>query len=132
MERDDFEVGFGKPPKRTQFRKGASGNPQGRPKGSRNVGTVLAKILQEKTIVNENGKRKGMTKFDAVIRQLVNKALRGDMVASRLLFSLASSTEVQSTDLPARQLTEPDFKVLQTILERLEESSKETVDEPKS
>ena len=31
---DDYEVGYGKPPKNTQFRKGVSGNPRGRPKKS--------------------------------------------------------------------------------------------------
>ena len=32
----DYEVGYGKPPKSSRFKKGKSGNPKGRPKGAKN------------------------------------------------------------------------------------------------
>lgn len=52
----NYDVGFGKPPEKSQFRKGVSGNSKGRPKGALNMATVLERTLREKITVNENGR----------------------------------------------------------------------------
>src|ERR1700733_8510918 len=83
----DYEVGFSKPPKRTQFRKGRSGNPEGRARGSRNASTLLDEALNELVIVTENGLRKKVTKLDAIMKQLVNRAAQGDHRATQLLLA---------------------------------------------
>jgi Family of unknown function (DUF5681) len=51
----DYAVGYRRPPKASQFMAGKSGNPRGRPKGSRPVGAVLQDIMQQKVAVTENG-----------------------------------------------------------------------------
>jgi hypothetical protein len=68
------QVGYCHPPESARFTKGQSGNPKGRPKGSLNVATVFIKTLREKVVINENGQRKTVTKLEAAIKQLVNKA----------------------------------------------------------
>jgi Family of unknown function (DUF5681) len=80
---DDYEVGYGKPPKETRFEKGQSGNPKGRPKGSQNIATTFHQITRELIQVSENGKSRAVTKLDAIMLQLVNKAVSGDLKAGK-------------------------------------------------
>ena len=117
----DYRVGPGRPPKHSQFRKGTSGNPRGRPKGSLNVATVLARTLRERVVVNENGKRKTITKLQAAVKQLVNKAATGDMNAFKVLSTLAHSAEEQVAAQgggSTEELKEVDQKILQDVLKR--------------
>ena len=83
-----YEVGYGRPPQRTQFQKGRSGNPGGRPKGIANIATMLRRALFETVIVNEKGQKKRMKKFEVAIRQQINKAAAGDARALRLVTQL--------------------------------------------
>ena len=46
-EHADYAVGYGKPPKHTRFKKGRSGNPRGRPRGAKNLSTLLFGALNE-------------------------------------------------------------------------------------
>ena len=85
---EDYEVGFGKPPVSSQFTKGHSGNPQGRPKGKKNLATILNAALNETVVVNENGERKKITKLEATFKQVVNKAAGGDNTSTKLLIQM--------------------------------------------
>ena len=80
------EIGYGHPPVNTRFKKGQSGNPKGRPKGSRSFATILDRELRERVVINEGGRRKTVTKLQAAVKQVTNKAASGDPVAARQLF----------------------------------------------
>jgi hypothetical protein len=69
----EYSANYRKPPVHTRFKKGQSGNPSGRP--VKNLAGLLAAALNEKVTVTENGKRRKVTKREAVIAQLVNKGL---------------------------------------------------------
>ena len=56
--RRDYEVGYGTPPLHTRFQKGQSGNPKGRPRGRKNLSSLLNEALNGWVIVVENGRRK--------------------------------------------------------------------------
>ncbi|GAA0399292.1 hypothetical protein GCM10009093_27290 [Brevundimonas terrae] len=73
----DYPVGFGRPPKAHQFTKGHSGNPKGRPKGSRNISTLLREELDRKVSVTVDGLTKTMSKRQVAVRQQVDKAVKG-------------------------------------------------------
>lgn len=121
-----YDVGYGKPPKHAQFKKGESGNLKGRPKGTLNLATVLERTLREEVVINENGRRKVITKLEAAITQLVNKAASGELKALQLLAALVRSAEERGTQAagPNSVLDEDDEKVVLGILNRLEVTSK--------
>lgn len=93
---DDYEVGYGKPPKQTQFHKGRSGNSNGRPKASttttKKAASVLKEILNKKITVKEGGTTRRITKMEALLETLLNDALRGDKTARRLFVTMARET----------------------------------------
>ena len=78
---ETYELGYGKPPQRTQFAKGQSGNPKGRPKGSQNLATILAKAGRQRVRITENGRSRYITKLEASMLQLMSKAASGDLKA---------------------------------------------------
>jgi len=83
-----YQVGYKKPPQRTRFKKGHSGNARGRPKGSLNVTTILQEVLLERVPVKENGQHRSLTKIEATIKQMVHKAVSGDARARQQLIDL--------------------------------------------
>ena len=94
----------------------------GRRKGSLNVATVFAQTLREKVVVNENGQRKTVTKFEAAIKQFVNKAASGDLRALQLLVSLSREAETRERESQPKSMTlhESDQKVIEGILKRFQ------------
>ncbi|RUV98956.1 MULTISPECIES: DUF5681 domain-containing protein [unclassified Mesorhizobium] len=75
---DDYEVGYGKPPKQSRFKPGRSGNPRGRPKEIRSIGTELIAELRQKVTIRENGVERRITKAAALAKSVVGRALKGD------------------------------------------------------
>lgn len=74
---DDEIVGYKRPPKHTRFKKGRSGNPNGRPKGARSVESVLAEELRRRVAVREGGRTRQVTKLELFVRKRVNDGIQG-------------------------------------------------------
>src|ERR1700687_1673760 len=91
-----YPIGYKKPPRHTQFKPGQSGNVKGRPKGTKNFATVLDKELRTKIEVTENGKRKKISKRDAIVKQTVNKAAAGDPKATVIVLNEVRPHESQN------------------------------------
>ena len=120
----DFEVGYGKPPTATRFSAGQSGNPKGRPRGAKNFATALAQELNARVAIKENGLRKVIPKRQAVAKQLVNKAVSGDLKAIQPLLNATSVHEREAAaaaiNAPMGALaTEDDSDVMAGILHRI-------------
>lgn len=118
-----FEVGYGRPPVATRFRPGQSGNPRGRPKGARNLSTLVAASLSERIAINENGRRRRISKMEAVVKQLVNRAASGELRATQLLLALVQSHEAQKRAATAladtEKINEADAFVMAELARRI-------------
>lgn len=81
LDKPGYEVGYGKPPKGTRFKKGQSGNPKGRPPREKILERLLDQELAEKVPIAENGRHRSVSKIDVIYRRLVNGAVQGDTKA---------------------------------------------------
>jgi len=116
----DYEVGYGRPPRQTRFEPGRSGNPRGRPNRSKNLATLVSEALREPVIVTENGRRRKVSKRQAVIKQLVNRSARGDLKAMQMLLGTMQEIEHRGEAEPAETTFDGvDQKVIEQLKARL-------------
>src|ERR1700736_5248771 len=71
----------GNPPEDTKFRPGMRGNPRGRPKGSKNLSTLLKEAASDQVSATIGGKTRKISKIQATTMQLATKAAGGDNAA---------------------------------------------------
>lgn len=118
-----YDIGYGKPPKHSQFKPGQSGNPRGRPSGSKSLSTILRKALSERIEVNKGGKRIKRSKLDVAIEQLVNKAAGGDLKAfiqlSQHLVRIEDAEAAKQAKSVPLQATESETNVMSSIANRI-------------
>lgn len=120
----DDKVGYCRPPKKHQFRKGISGNPKGRPKGSPNLVTAVKAALSESVMVTEGGRRKSISKLDAAAIQMVNRAVTGDARAFQVLMMLRELLEGPANKAAA--VSVEDEKIIADMTRRIREAKPET------
>ena len=122
----DYEVGRGKPPVHTRFKKGQSGNPRGpRPK---NLPALLVDALNEKVVVTIDGERREITKREAVVTQLVNKSAAADLRATKMLVDMLNDAEKKAGVAPPpapAPFAPVDEEVMATFIARLRQSWEE-------
>jgi hypothetical protein len=116
----DYEVGYGKPPHRTRFVEGQSGNPRGRPAGAKNIKTLLNKALNQLVIVTENGGRRKVSKREAIVTQLVNRSAKADFKAIQILLGMLRDIEGDADPHSSEAtFTEADQQIIQRMQARL-------------
>jgi hypothetical protein len=114
-----YEVGYAKPPTRTQFKRGQSGNPRGRPKHSRNFRTIIEGALTAPISVREGEKQRKVTKLEAIFLQTSIKALKGDHRAAQTLLKFAAQaglvSPIQQAVPESPQLTPAEQAILDEV-----------------
>lgn len=116
-------MGKGRPPLSTRFRPGQSGNPSGRSKRARDLVAIVARAFGEKVEVRENGRRRRITKLEASVKQLVNRAAGGDQRATQFVFALLHNDPGGRAAEAPERLGEADAFVVAELVRRLSRAS---------
>jgi hypothetical protein len=118
---NDYEVGYCKPPKNGQFKKGVSGNPKGHAKGIKNTLTLLEEISNQIITVTENGKTIKITKKAAMLIQLMNKGVKGDIKAISTLLPILLQYDISEEEKQKiiKTLTNDDKAIIESFLENV-------------
>ena len=95
-----YAVGYGKPPKASQFKPGQSGNPNGRPKGQPTTQQLLLQEAAKLVKVKVGDEIIQIPKQQAVVRKLYQVAMEGNIVAMRMILALTSSAELADSNGP--------------------------------
>lgn len=120
----NYTVGYRRPPKKTQFKPGQSGNPKGRPKGTLDLKTALTDELKERITVRENGKSRRVNKQTALVKALIAKGMQGDTKAAGLVLNLNARLLENSVDQESEFIDREEEALLKKFLPQLVKRSK--------
>ena len=117
------KVGRGKPPKHTQFKKGETGNKRGRPKGSKNLATLMMQAAHNPVTAIIGGKKRTISSLHATTMQLAKKAAGGDSKSMAKFLDWVDKIESRAAATRPTQfpLSEPDVQVLRAAYERMKQ-----------
>ncbi len=116
---DDYDVGYGRPPRHSQFKAGRSGNPHGRPKGTPNLKTAIAKVMKSKVAVRKGNQTLLMSPTDAIAHKLLQKSLEGDPKALKTLIEVGGLNDALADAVQkATPFAPEDLEILQEALAR--------------
>ena len=113
----DYEIGYGKPPRGRPFQKGQSGNPRGPRR--KDLASLLIAALNEPVYVTIDGKRRKITKREAIVTQMVNKSAK--VRATKMLFDMMKEVEQKAGAAAPEppKLTATDREIVELFVARL-------------
>jgi Family of unknown function (DUF5681) len=115
--REDYTVGYGKPPMHSRFRPGQSGNPSGRRKGVPNLATDVKRTLMTPVKVKEAGRTRKKSTQEGALMVLREKALQGDLRAIARVLELAQRFNNDANETgPTQALSANDQAVLDAYI----------------
>jgi hypothetical protein len=117
----DYQIGIGKPPRGRPFQKGQSGNPRGPRR--KDMSSLLVAALNEPVYATIDGKRRKITKRQAIITQMVNESASANLRATKMLFDMMKEVEQKAgaitTPPEPERLTAADREVIELFVARL-------------
>lgn len=123
--KNEYDVGYGKPPKKSQFTKGKSGNPRGRPKNARNRKTVIRDVLEKPVKFREGERIKSASVFEVMLRRQAQNAAQGDPRSFLAMLKLAKEHGLLDEGTSHEYLLSPTEEALLTeIIDNLKKTER--------
>ena len=130
----DYQVGPGRPPLHTRFRKGQSGNPGGR--STKSLPALLADALNETVVVTIDGRRRELTKREVIVARMVDKSASADLRATKMLIDMMIDVEHKAVGAAPprepRRLAPADKEVVQHFVARLRRQILQEIEEARA
>ncbi len=117
-------TGYKRPPVASRWKKGQSGNPTGRKRGTLNLRTDLMAELEEVIQINEGGAPRRITKQRALLKSLAARGIQGDARAANLILNLIARL-LKPEDAPATAASDvsaEDEAILKAYVARVQGS----------
>jgi hypothetical protein len=108
----EYKVGYGKPPKASRFKSGISGNTKGRPKGSKNLKTLIRRAMTSTITIQEGSRSRRVSKIEGVVLRQIQDALKGNDRSAMAVIKMAIQMGV---------LEDPDSNSVETALSASDE-----------
>jgi hypothetical protein len=119
MSEEDSGAGYKRPPQRSRFKAGRSGNPKGRPKGGRNLKTDLTALMKKRIPIRERGELRQVSGQEAILLSLFEKAVRGDLKASAQIITMLMKIDNRDPPQPEPAVvTDNDRAIVKDFLRR--------------
>jgi hypothetical protein len=113
----DYNIGYGKPPAKSRFKNGVSGNPKGRPNGSRNVGAAFHKAITEPVVLHSGEKSRKISSPEAMLLAIKHSGLKGNLRAAMHYLNVAKEFGyLDRPKTPTADLTKLTDKELETLI----------------
>jgi hypothetical protein len=122
---DPYDVGYARPPQHTRFKKGLSGNPNGRPPKKPDFYTELTRVLQDTVTITFEGEPQQVTVQQALLFRLRDEALRGEVWAGKLLQKVVDANPDSGSLYDDIEREVQLFKALKALELMVEESKRE-------
>ena len=103
----DYEIGYTRRRVATRFKKGNRATPRGRPRGSKNLATLLEQALDQAADADPGERHGRLTKRDLVVARLVERSAGADLAATKLLFELLRKIDPRRVTAPSDPIGMP-------------------------
>lgn len=113
-----YEVGYRRPPKKSQFKPGQSGNPKGRPRGAKNEATILHNIFNRQIEMREGGRVRKVSVLEGMLLRFTDDALKGNPKSAAFLLNRYRLTEGITTQTD--DLDQDDREVFEALMREIE------------
>jgi len=114
----NYDVGYGKPPKHAQWKKGQSGNPEGGRRRPTDVAALTAQLLSKRVVVRSGKTTKRVTRLEQILSRLIEKALQGDPRTLKMVLDEMRKVDARAENDAPAPLEAADLEVIEAARRR--------------